>query len=41
MIKIRNPFNNIEMSFEDEEDNNNNCPSENTKLIRGITYQCC
>ena len=41
LIKILNLFNNIEMSYEGEEDNNNNYRSGNTKLITGVINQCC
>ena len=41
MNEIPNFNNDIEMSFEDEADNNNNYRCENTKRKRDITYQCC
>ena len=41
MIKIVNLINIIETSYEDEDDNNNNYRSENTKMIRDFIYQCC
>ena len=40
VFKILNLLNDIEMSYEVEEDNNNNYRSEKTKEIRISIYQC-